>query len=63
MVTVYYRDMEYQVPGNVIIRELIKSLGLNPESVLAVIDGKLVNNEKKLGEQGEIRLIPVISGG
>jgi sulfur carrier protein ThiS len=38
-------------------------LGLNPQSILAVMDGKLVNNETRLGNQGEVKLISVISGG
>jgi len=45
------------------IREMITSLGLNPQSVLAVKEGKLISNETRLGSQGEIKLIPVISGG
>ncbi len=63
MVKVIFRNAEWQIPGNIIIRELIKELGLNPQSVLAVRDGKLVNNETRLGNQGEIKLISVISGG
>ena len=63
MVTVFYRNNQYQVPGKITIRELIVSLGLNPESVLAVIDAKLVNNETRLGDRGEIKLISVVSGG
>ena len=63
MVKVIFRNDEWQVPGNIIIRELITGLGLNPESILAVRDGKLVNNDTRLGNQGEIKLISVVSGG
>ena len=63
MVKVIFRDTERQIPGNITIRELITGLGLNPQSVLAVRDGKLVNDETRLGNQGEIKLISVISGG
>ncbi|MGC9195935.1 MAG: MoaD/ThiS family protein [Syntrophobacteraceae bacterium] len=52
-----------ETPGNITIRELIKDLGLNPQSVLAVREGKLVSNETRLGKDGEIKLISVISGG
>lgn len=45
------------------IRALITSLRLNPESILALRDGKLLSNETRLGDQDEIRLISVISGG
>lgn len=63
MVKVFFRQSEIETPGNITIRELIKGLGLNPLSVLAVKDGKLVSNETRLGSEGEIKLISVISGG
>jgi sulfur carrier protein ThiS len=63
MVTVSFKNTEWQISGNITIRALITDLGLNPQSVLAVKDGKLVNNETRLGNQGEVKLISVISGG
>jgi len=63
MVKVIFRNAEWQIPGNITVRKLITDLGLNPQSVLAVKDGKLVNNETRLGNQGEVKLISVISGG
>ena len=63
MVKVFFRETEFETPGNVTIREVIKGLGLNPQSVLAVKEGKLVHNETRLGTEGEIKLVSVISGG
>jgi sulfur carrier protein ThiS len=63
MIKVIFKDTEREIQGNITIRELITGLGLNPQSVLALRDGKLVNNETRLGNEGEIRLISVISGG
>ena len=63
MVKVIFRNAEWQIPGNITIRELITDLGLNPQSALAVKDVKLVNNETGLGNQGEVKLISVVSGG
>ena len=63
MVKVFYRESQIETPGNTTIRELIKGLGLNPQSVLAVREGKLVSNETWLGKEDEIKLISVISGG
>jgi len=60
---VVFRNEQWQIPGNITIRNLITDLGLNPQSILAVMDGKLVNNEIRLGDRGEIKLISVISGG
>ena len=63
MIKVIFKDTQWEIPGNVTVRELMTSLGLNPQSVLAVKDGKLINNETRLGNEGEIKLISVISGG
>ncbi len=63
MIKVIFKDTEREIAGNITIRKLITDLGLNPQSVLAMKDGKLVNNETRLGNHGEIRLISVISGG
>ena len=63
VIKVVFKGSEWHIPGNMTVRELMKSLGLNPQSVLAVQDGKLVSNETRLGDQGEIRLISVVSGG
>ncbi|MFZ0927554.1 MAG: MoaD/ThiS family protein [Syntrophobacteraceae bacterium] len=63
MVKVIFKNVEWQIPGNITVRKLMTDLGLNPQSVLAVRDGKLVNNETRLGDQGEVKLISVVSGG
>ena len=41
MVKVSFRGSEFETDGKITIRELIKGLGLNPQSVLAVMEGKL----------------------
>jgi len=63
VIKVIFKNTESQTPGNITIRELITGMGLSPQSILAVKEGKLVSNETRLGNEGEIRLISVISGG
>jgi len=63
MIKVTYRDKKWEVPGNITVRDLILAVGLNPETILAVKNGKLINDGTLLGEEDEIRLIAVISGG
>lgn len=63
MIKVTYRKQEWEVPGYLTVRELIERVGLNPATVLAVRRGKLVLDSEKLGEDDEIKLIAVISGG
>ena len=63
MVTVTYRDRTWEVKSGSTIRHVIEKAGLNPESVLAVRDGRLIN-EAVLTEDGDsIKLVSVVSGG
>jgi sulfur carrier protein ThiS len=63
MVTVIYRDRTWEVKPGSTIRHIIQQAGLNPESILAVRNGKLVN-EATLTQNGDtIKLVAVVSGG
>jgi sulfur carrier protein ThiS len=63
MVQVIYRDKTWEVKPGSTIRHLIEQAGLNPEAVLAVRDGKLIN-EATLAQDGDtIKLVAVVSGG
>jgi sulfur carrier protein ThiS len=63
MVKVIFRDRTWEVKPGSTIRHLIEQAGLNPESILAVRDGKLVN-EATLTQDGDtIKLVSVVSGG
>jgi sulfur carrier protein len=63
MIKVTYREKEWEIPGNIAVRDLIVKVGLNPETVLAVRGGQLINDGTLLGDEDEIKLIAVISGG
>ncbi len=63
MIKVTYRDQHWELPGNLSVRELIQQVGLDPATVIAARDGKLVFDKELLGEDDEIKLIAVISGG
>jgi sulfur carrier protein ThiS len=63
MVKVIYRDRTWEVKPGSTVRHVIEKAGLNPESVLALRDGRLVS-EETLTEEGQvIKLIAVVSGG
>jgi sulfur carrier protein ThiS len=63
MVTVIYRDRTWEVKSGSTVRHIIQQAGLNPESILAVRNGKLVN-EATLTQNGDtIKLVAVVSGG
>jgi sulfur carrier protein len=55
------RDLE--VPGPVRVKDLVKRLGLNRESVLVIRGDSLVTGDATLDDGDEIEIRPVISGG
>jgi sulfur carrier protein ThiS len=62
-VKITYRDQEWALEGRWRVRDAIKEVGLIPQTVLAVRDGKLLTGDVMLEEDDEIRLVAVISGG
>jgi sulfur carrier protein ThiS len=62
-VKITYRDQEWALEGRWRVRDAIKEVGLIPQTVLAVRDGKLLTGDVMLEEGDEIRLVAVISGG
>jgi sulfur carrier protein ThiS len=63
MVRVVYRDKTWEVKAGSTVRDLILKVGLNPEAVLAVREGRLIS-EAVLTEEGDtIKLVAVVSGG
>jgi sulfur carrier protein ThiS len=63
MVKVIYRDRTWDVKAGSTVRHIIEQAGLNPESILAMRDGRLIN-EATLTQDGDtIQLIAVVSGG
>jgi sulfur carrier protein ThiS len=58
-----YRDKEWELQGRWRVRDAIKEVGLLPQTVLAVRDGKLLTGDVMLEEDDEIKLIAVVSGG
>ena len=55
------RDVE--VPGPLRVKDLVKQLGLNRESVLVIRGDSLVPGDATLDDGDDIEIRPVISGG
>ncbi len=62
MVLVVHGDKKIQLEGKLTGYQILKKLGLKEEEVLLVKDGRLFPLDEEITE-GEIRVIPVISGG
>jgi len=60
---IIYRDREWELHGRRRVRDAIKEIGLIPQTVLAVRDGKLLTEDVLLDKDDEVKLVAVISGG
>jgi sulfur carrier protein ThiS len=60
---IIYRDKTWELPGKITIRDAIKKIGLDPQGVLALRDGKLVTDDTIAAPDDTIKLIAVVSGG
>jgi len=58
-----YRSKQWELAAGMTVRDAILKCGLNPEQVLAVRSGKLINEATILKDGDEIKLVAVISGG
>lgn len=58
-----FRDKTYDTKPNITARDAIKKIGLDPESVLVVVNGKLTTDDVVLREGDEVKLVAVVSGG
>ena len=63
MVTVIYRDKTWEVKPGSTVRHVIEHAGLNPESILAMRKGKLINEATLTQDSDTIKLVAVVSGG
>lgn len=63
MVIVKMNGEERQMPAKGTIRTLAVTLGLNPETVLFVVNGVLQTEDYHLQDGDEIEVVSVVSGG
>jgi sulfur carrier protein ThiS len=57
------REKEYEVPAGMTVRDALRRLGIEPESVLPTRQGELITDDETLRDGESIRLVAVISGG
>ncbi len=58
-----FRDKQYETKANITARDALKKIGVDPEAVLIVVNGKLVTDDVILREGDEVKLVAVVSGG
>jgi sulfur carrier protein ThiS len=63
MVELVFRDKKYQVKENITARDALKKIGVEPEGVLIVVNGKLTTDDVLLRDGDKVKLVAVVSGG
>ncbi len=63
MVEITFRNKKFQVKDNITARDALKKIGVEPEGVLVVVNGKLTTDDVVLREGDEVKLVAVVSGG
>lgn len=63
MIELEFRSKKYEVKSNIAARDALKKIGIEPESVLVVVNGKLTTDDVILKEGDSVRLVAVVSGG
>ncbi|HXF35562.1 MAG TPA: MoaD/ThiS family protein [Actinomycetota bacterium] len=56
-------DREVEVAGGRRVRDVLRELGIDPDTVLVIRDRELLTREDRVGEEDELEVRPVISGG
>jgi sulfur carrier protein len=56
-------DREVDVAGERPVREILKELGIEPDTVLVIRDGELITRETRVRDGDALEVRPVISGG
>lgn len=58
-----FRGKKWQVKGGIAARDAIRKIGLDPEGVLVVVNGKLATDDIMLKDDDQVKLVAVVSGG
>ena len=56
-----FRSIE--LPKRVVLADLLKRLDLNPQTVVARVNGKIVAERERLVNGDSVELIPIVTGG
>ena len=62
-VKLVYRGKEHEAQAGSTVRDAVRKIGLQPDTVLAVVEGKLITDDTVLREGMQVKLVAVISGG
>jgi len=58
-----FRGKNWEMKSGMTARDAIKKIGVDPESVLVLVNDKLVTDDLVLKDTDTVKLIAVVSGG
>jgi sulfur carrier protein ThiS len=58
-----FRNKNWDVKSGITARDAMKKIGIDPESVLIVVNDKLVTDDTVLRDSDQVKLVAVVSGG
>ncbi len=58
-----FRDQKWEMKAGMTARDAIVKIGLDPEGVLVVVNGKLCTDDVILKVEDKVKLVAVVSGG
>ncbi len=58
-----FRENKWELKGNIAARDAIIKIGMDPEGVLVVVNGKLCTDDVILKDSDQVKLVAVVSGG
>ena len=56
-------DREVELDGGRLVRDVLRDLGVEADTVLVIRDGELITREAEVGQDDRLEIRPVISGG
>lgn len=62
-VKVIYRDREWNLKNATTVKDVLKQLNVNSQTVLVAVEGELVTEDFHLKDGDVVTLIDVVSGG
>ena len=57
------KHREVKLPKRAKVADLLKVLGLNPQKVVARVNGRIVVEGELLSNGAQVELIPIVTGG
>jgi sulfur carrier protein ThiS len=58
-----FRNKKWDLKAGITARDAIRKIGIDPEAVLVVVNGKLTTDDVILKENDKVKLVAVVSGG